>query len=92
MATVTTAWGEPDHAESSLLHAEIAAAFGHQAEVEGVVINHVTGAVDVVVRLPADLDGPDREVRTAWVLDVLSQLVTEAFPDEGLVLGQVHTL
>jgi hypothetical protein len=92
MATVTTAWGEPDHAESSLLHAELAAALGHKAEVEGVAINHVTGVVDVVVRLPADLVGPDRDIRTAWMLDKLSDVVAEAFKAEGLKLGQVHTV
>jgi hypothetical protein len=90
MATMTTAWGEPDHAVSCLLQAEIAAALGHQAEAQGVAVNHVTGVVDVVVGLPVDLRGPDRDIRTAWILDKLSDVVDRAFAADGLRLGQVH--
>jgi hypothetical protein len=90
MATMTTAWGEPDHAESSLLQAEIAGALGHQAEAHGVAINHVTGVVDVVVGLPVDLRDSERDIRTAWILDMLSDLVNHAFAAESLRLGQVH--
>lgn len=90
MATVTTAWGDPAHAESTLLQADIAGALGHQAEAQGVAINHVTGVVDVVVGLPVDLRGPERDIRTAWILDKLSDVVNQAFAAERLRLGQVH--
>jgi hypothetical protein len=89
---VTTAWGEPDHAESSLLSAQMAAAIGDLAEVEGVTIHHDTGRVDVVIRLPAELIERERGLRTCWILDRLAALVTDAFAAEGLTLGQIHTV
>jgi hypothetical protein len=91
MVIMTTAWGEPGRAESSLLHAEMSAALGHRAQVEGVAVNHVTGIVDVAVRLPDDLVGRAREARHAWVQGRLTTVVEEAFADEGLVLAPVHT-
>jgi hypothetical protein len=92
MATMTTAWGEPDHAESSLLCAEMMAAIGDLAEVAGVTIHHDTGLVDVVIRLPAELIDRERGLRAAWVLDRLAALVSHSYADEGLQLGHVHAV
>jgi hypothetical protein len=92
MATMTTAWGEPDHAESSLLCAEMMAAIGDLAEVEGVTIHHDTGLVDVVIRLPVELIERERGLRAAWVLDRLTAPVSHSYAVEGLRLGQVHAV
>lgn len=92
MATMTTAWGEPDHAESSLLCAEMRAAIADLAEVEGVAIHHDTGLVDVVIQLPPELIERERGLRAAWVMDRLATLVAHAFTAEGLELGQVHVV
>jgi hypothetical protein len=92
MATMTTAWGEHDHADSSLLCAEMMAAIGDLAEVESVTIHHDAGVVDVVIRLPAELIDRERDLRAAWVLDRLAALVSHAYTDEGLRLGRVHAV
>jgi hypothetical protein len=92
MATVTTAWGEPNRAESSLLCAEMMAVIGDLAEVVGVTIHRDTGLVDVVIRLPAELIQRERGLRAAWVLDRLAALVSHAYADEGLRLSQVHAV
>ena len=89
MATVLGTWGEPEHAEASLMRAGMAAALGPQAELEGVTINYSASTVDVVVRLPdGQLDGgPD--LRIAWVSAKLARLVTDVF-GEDLTLDHVH--
>ena len=88
MVTVTTAWGGADHAEDSLLCAEMNAALRGAARVEAVVIDHAPGVVDVEVRLP-DLAPALVESRRSWVEIKLSALVAGAFEAEGLSLGRV---
>jgi hypothetical protein len=92
MVIMTASWGEPGRAESSLLHAEMSAALGDRAQVAGVAVNHVTGIVNVVVRLPGDLAEPQRDGRLAWVNGKLTSLVEETFETDGLVLAPVHTV
>jgi hypothetical protein len=89
MTTTTTAWESSNRAESSL-HAEMAAALEHQAQLEGVAINHSTGMIDVAVGLPSDLAGPELDIRYTWVQWNLESLIAHAFPAKGLRLGQVH--
>ena len=91
MTTTTTASGSSTHAESSL-HAKMAAALEHQAQVEGVAINHATGVVDVAVGLPSDLAGPELDIRYTWVHWNLESLVAHAFPATGLRIGQVQVV
>jgi hypothetical protein len=90
MATVLGTWGEPEHAEASLMHAGMAAVLGALAALEGVAINHETHTVDVVVRLPEGLVGRARDFRIAWVRAQLADLVANMFAGDGLVLDQVH--
>jgi hypothetical protein len=90
MATVLANWGEPEHAEPSLMHARMAAALGAQAELEGVAINHEQHTVDVVVRLPDGLLERVRDIRIAWVQATLADLVADVFGADELVLDHVH--
>ena len=90
MVFMTTARGEPGRAESSLLHSEMSDALGGQAQVVGVSVNHVTGIVDVAVRLPEDLPEPERDIRYAWVQGKLYSVVKEECAAEGFVLAPVH--
>jgi hypothetical protein len=90
MVFMTTALGELGRAESSLLHSEMSAALGSLAQVAGVAVNHVTGIVNVAVRLPDDLPEPERDVRCAWVQGKLTTLVEESCAAEGFVLAPVH--
>jgi hypothetical protein len=92
MVTVTTAWGGGDHAESSLLRAELNAALHGGAHVESVTINHTTGVVDVKVRLPAGLAAQERDRLRPWVQIKLASVITNAFEAEGLTLGRVVTV
>ena len=94
MATITTAWSEHDHdhAESSLLYAEMTAALDGLAELEGVTIHHDALIVHVAVRLPEELIERERGLRAAWVIDRLASLVENAFAAEGLKLGQVQII
>jgi hypothetical protein len=92
MVFTTKSWGEPGRTESSLLHAEMSAALGDRAQVAGVAVNHVTGVVNVVVRLPGGLADPHRDTRLAWVNGKLTSLVEETFEADGLVLAPVHTV
>jgi hypothetical protein len=80
----------PSAAESSLLCAQMAAAIADLAEVESLTIHHDQGVVDVEVQLPAELIERERDLRGAWVLDRLEDVVEHAFAAEGLRLGQVH--
>lgn len=89
MTATTTAWESSDHAESSL-HAKMNAALKHQAQIEGVAINHDTGVIDVAVGLPSDLAGPELDIRYTWVQWNLESLIAHAFPAKGLRIGQVH--
>ena len=90
MVFMTTTRGEPGRAESSLLHTEMSAALGSQARVAGVAVNHVTGIVDVAIRLPDDLPGPERDIRCAWVQGRLTTIVEQSCAAEGFVLAPVH--
>jgi hypothetical protein len=90
MAT-TTPWESVRRAESSL-HAKMTTALEHQAQVEGVAINHATGVVDVTVGLPDDLAGPELDIRYEWVRWSLESLIAHGFAAQGLRLGQVHTV
>ena len=90
MVFMTTARGEPGRTESSLLHSEMSAALGSQARVEGVAVNHVTGIVDVAVRLPDDLPGSEREIRCAWVQGKLSTIVEKSCADARFVVAPLH--
>ena len=90
MVFMTTARSEPGRAESSLLHSEMSAALGSQAQVAGVAVNHVTGIVTVAVRLPDDLPEPERDVTCTWVQGTLTTLVEESCAAEGFVLAPVH--
>jgi hypothetical protein len=92
MVITTTSWGEPGRADSPLLHAEMSAALGDRAQVAGVAVNHVTGVVSVVVRLPGDLPEPNRDGRLAWVNGTLTSLVEETFEADGLVLAPIHAV
>ena len=89
MTTTTTAWEGSNHAESSL-HAKMTAALKHQAEVQGVAVDHATGVIDVAVGLPSDLAGPELDIRYTWVRWNLESVVAHAFPARGLTIGQVH--
>jgi hypothetical protein len=89
MSTTTAAWGGSNHVESSL-HAKMTAALKHQAEVEGVAINHAAGLIDVAVGLPSDLAGPELDIRYTWVQWNLESLIAHAFAAKGLRIGQVH--
>ncbi len=89
MTTTTSAWEGSNHAESSL-RAKMTAALEHQAQVEGVAIDHATGVVDVAVGLPSDLAGPELDIRYTWVQWNLESLIAHAFPAKGLRIGQVH--
>ena len=89
MTTTTTAWESSNHAESSL-HAKMTAALEHQAQVEGVAINHATGVIDVEVGLPSDLAGPELDIRYTWVRWNLESVIAHTFPARGLRIGQVH--
>lgn len=91
MATVLGTWGEPDHAEASLMRAGMAAALGPQAELEDVRINYAARTVDVVVRLPDSLHEGGRALRVAWVWAKLTGLVTDVFGEE-LSLDRVHVV
>jgi len=89
MTTTTTAWEGSNHAESSL-HSKMTAALKHQAEVQGVAVDHATGVIDVAVGLPSDLAGPELDIRYTWVRWNLESVVAHAFPARGLTIGQVH--
>jgi hypothetical protein len=89
MTTPTASWESSNHAESSL-RAKMSAVLAHQAQVEGVAINHATGMIDVAVGLPSDLAGPELDIRYTWVQWNLESLIAHAFPAKGLRLGQVH--
>ena len=89
MTTTTTAWEGSNRAESSL-HAQMTAALKHQAEVQGVAVDHATGVIDVAVGLPSDLAGPELDIRYTWVRWNLESVVAHAFPARGLTIGQVH--
>jgi hypothetical protein len=90
MVFMTTARSEPGRAESSLLHSEMSAALGSQAQVAGVAVNHVTGIVNVAIRLPDDLPEAERDIRCAWAQGKLTTLVEEFCAAEGFVLAPVH--
>jgi hypothetical protein len=89
MAIATAAWGEADSAES-FLRAEMEAALGYAAQVESVVIDHLTGIVDVTVRLPEDLTDSEQACRRDLVQSQLEVVVAEAPTDEALVLAPVR--
>jgi hypothetical protein len=89
VATVLSHWSEPENAEGSLMRARMAAAIGAEAELTGVVINHLTATVDVVVRLPDGLIERERDIRIAWVRATLADLVADVFAADELVLGHV---
>jgi hypothetical protein len=89
MTTTTTAWDGSNPAESSL-QAKMTAALKHQAQIEGVAIDHATGVVDVAVGLPSDLAGPELDIRYTWVQWNLESLIARSFPAQGLRIGQVH--
>ena len=90
MVFMTTARSEPGRAESSLLHSEMSAALGSQAQVAGVAVNHVTGIVNVAIRLPDDLPEAERDIHCAWAQGKLTTLVEEFCAAEGFVLAPVH--
>jgi hypothetical protein len=92
VATMTTAWGQPDHMESSLLYAEMAAALEAQAEVRGVAVDHRTGVVHVAVHLPDDLSECEREIRCVSVQGRLADVVADAFAPDDFVLARFHTV
>ena len=91
MATTTTPW-EGVRREESSLHVKMTTALEHQAQVEGVAINHATGVVDVTVGLPDGLAGPELDIRYQWVRWNLESLIARAFAANGLSLGHVHTV
>jgi hypothetical protein len=91
MTASTTPWEDVSRAESSL-HAKMTTALEHQAQVEGVAINHATGVVDVTVGLPDGLAGPELDIRYQWVRWNLESLIARAFAGKGLSLGHVNTV
>ncbi|HET8959944.1 hypothetical protein [Nocardioides sp.] len=90
--TATTTPSESSNPAESSLRAKMTAALEHQAQVQGVAIDHATGVVDVAVGLPGDLAGPELDIRYTWVQWNLESLIAHAFPAKGLRLGQVHII